>query len=88
MKSVGGILLVGVQDGSVYGLDNDFRAAGGKGDWDAWLQVLANLIRSMIGTEFVNYVKVERVMYGDKTVAKIEVEGGILCKVPKHYNTA
>ena len=75
MNSTGGILLVGVQDdGSVYGLEKDFKAAGGKGDWDAWLQLLANLIRGKIGTEFFNYVKVERVIHDDKTVAKIVVE--------------
>jgi predicted HTH transcriptional regulator len=75
MNTVGGILLVGIQDdGSVYGLDRDFKAAGGKGDWDSWVQVLANLIRGKIGTEFVNYIKVERVMHDNKTVAKIVVE--------------
>ena len=43
-------------------------------DWDAWLQVLANLIRGKIGTEFVNYFKVERVLHNDKTVVKIVIE--------------
>jgi hypothetical protein len=62
MNSAGGILLVGVQDdGSVSGLEQDFKASGGSTNWDSWLQVLANLIRDKIGTEFVKYVKVERV---------------------------
>jgi predicted HTH transcriptional regulator len=41
MNSAGGILLIGVQDdGSVYGLEKDFKAAGRKGDLDGWLQLL------------------------------------------------
>ncbi len=61
MNSAGGILLVGVQDdGSVYGLENDFKVAGRSKDWDAWLQQLASLIKEKIGTEFFSYVKVER----------------------------
>ena len=75
MNSAGGILLIGVQDdGSVCGLDRDIKAAGRKRDWDSWLQVLANHIREKIGTEFVNYVKAERLMHENKTVAKITVE--------------
>lgn len=75
MNSGGGIMLIGVQDdGSVCGLDKDLKAAGRKKDWDSWLQVLANHIREKIGTEFVNYVKVERMMHENKTVAKITVD--------------
>jgi predicted HTH transcriptional regulator len=75
MNWAGGIMLIGVQDdGSVCRLEKDLKAAGRKRDWDSWLQVLANHIREKIGTEFVNHVKVERVMHENKTVAKITVE--------------
>jgi predicted HTH transcriptional regulator len=75
MNSAGGILLVGVEDdGSVYGLEKDFKVAGRNSDWDAWLQQLASLIKEKIGTEFFSYVKAERVIHEDKTVAKIIVE--------------
>jgi predicted HTH transcriptional regulator len=75
MNSAGGILLVGVQDdGSVYGLEEDFRLSGKGGNWDSWLQTLASLVHDKIGTEFIKYVKVELIEYIDKIVAKIIVE--------------
>jgi predicted HTH transcriptional regulator len=61
LNSDGGILLVGVKDdGSIYGLENDFQAvSNNRKNLDGWLQYLVELINNQIGTEFIQYIKVK-----------------------------
>jgi hypothetical protein len=58
----------------VYGLEKDFKASGGSGNWDGWLQVFANLIRDKVGKGFVGSVTVEPIEYHGKVIAKIIVK--------------
>jgi hypothetical protein len=62
----------------VYGLEKDFKASGGSGNWDGWLQVFANLIRDKVGKGFVGSVTVEPIEYHGKVIAKIIVKKAIV----------
>lgn len=76
LNSEGGVLLVGVEDdGTISGVEKDFPVIPGiRKDWDGWLQELDHLVTAHIGTEFINYIKVSRIPFQGKTVAKIIVK--------------
>ncbi|MDG1878573.1 MAG: ATP-binding protein [Acidimicrobiales bacterium] len=73
----GGTLLIGVaDDGSVYGLENDyatFSKRGERGEQDLWGQHLQNLIRSRLGDAALALVSWEFHTNGDD-LARVNIE--------------
>ncbi|MGB8035608.1 MAG: RNA-binding domain-containing protein [Nitrososphaeraceae archaeon] len=75
MNSEGGTLLVGVDDsGNILGIENDYETFSDRKNWDGWSQHLVNIVRKQIGTEFMSRIKLQSIMYHNKTVAKIKVQ--------------
>ncbi len=75
MNTDGGKLIIGVDDkGNVLGIERDYELFKERKDWDGWSQHLVNLVRKHIGAEIMSLLRLERLEYDDKTVAKIQVE--------------
>ena len=74
LNSKGGILLVGVQDdGIICGIEKDYSFLKENPNWNGWLQYLVNLVEKQIGIEFTKYIKIIKINYQYKTIAKIFV---------------
>ena len=75
---IGGTLLVGVaDDGSVYGLEDDFATfskRGERGDRDLWGQHLENLIRSRLGDAVLSLVATEFHSVDGNHLARISID--------------
>ncbi|MFQ6119214.1 MAG: helix-turn-helix domain-containing protein [Methanosarcinales archaeon] len=58
LNTEGGILLIGVMDdGYIYGIENDIRTLGSK-DKDGFEQALIQVISNYLGTEYCKYINI------------------------------
>jgi predicted HTH transcriptional regulator len=75
MNFEGGTLLIGVaDDGSVLGIENDFRTLQKRGNRDGFEQVLLNTLHEYLGPEFIQYVRVRFEEHESGTVCVVQVE--------------
>lgn len=75
MNTNGGTLFVGIDDNhNIIGLENDFKCLGTRNNWDGWEQTLVNHINEKIGKEYHEFIRIERIEYRDKSIAKIVVK--------------
>ena len=57
LNANGGVLFIGVEDdGNVVGIDGDYALLGGKGNHDAFLLKLSQIIDNLIGREYHPYI--------------------------------
>jgi predicted HTH transcriptional regulator len=75
MNFEGGTLLIGVaDDGSVLGIENDFRTLQKRGNRDGFEQVVLNTLDDYLGSEFLQYIHVRFEEHKSGTVCVIQVE--------------
>lgn len=74
LNNEGGILLIGVSDdGSVCGLDKDYQTLH-RQNRDGFEQKIIEIISSMLGAEFIQYIHIDFEQIDLKDICKIEVE--------------
>ncbi|MCD6502031.1 DUF262 domain-containing protein [bacterium] len=74
LNNEGGILLIGVSDdGSVCGLTKDYQTLN-RQNRDGFEQKIVELISSMLGAEFIQYIHIDFEQIDLKDICKIEVE--------------
>lgn len=75
LNSVGGILLIGVEDnGQIFGLEADIALLGKRKSQDGFEQKLVSLITDRIGAAFTQLIIIEFETIQNKTVCVIRVE--------------
>jgi hypothetical protein len=75
MNFEGGTLLIGVaDDGSVLGIENDFKTLQKRGNRDGFEQVLLNALQQYLGLEFIQYAHVLFEEHSSRTVCVVHVE--------------
>jgi CheY-like chemotaxis protein len=74
LNTEGGTLLIGVMDnGAIFGLENDFQCAGKKKNQDEFEQALLNAIKSYIGAAFMKFIDIRFEEVVDKCVCAVAV---------------
>lgn len=74
LNAHGGTVYVGVSDdGSILGLDKDYKCMSRHRGWDGWSQSFVNALKK-IGKEWVAYVSHDKIVVDGKEVAKITVK--------------
>jgi predicted HTH transcriptional regulator len=75
MNFEGGTLLIGVaDDGSVLGIENDFKTLQKRRNRDGFEQVLLNALHEYLGSEFIQYVRIRFEEHEKGTVCVVQVE--------------
>jgi hypothetical protein len=78
LNATGGTLLIGVSDdGSVVGLESDYRTLGKRPDRDGYQQFLVNVISNQIGKEVCSRLRVSFHPVDGKEVCVVEVDEGL-----------
>lgn len=74
LNAHGGTVYVGVSDdGTILGLDKDYRCISRHRGWDGWSQSFVNMLKK-IGKEWAVYVSHDKMVVDGKEVAKITVK--------------
>jgi len=74
LNTEGGTLLIGVMDnGAIFGLENDFQCAGKKRNQDEFEQALLNAIKSYIGAAFMKFIDIRFEPVVDKLVCAVAI---------------
>ena len=75
MNFEGGILLIGVaDDGSILGIEHDYKTVERRQDRDGFEQTLVNAIEKNLGSEFIQHVRVTFEERDGRTVGIVYVE--------------
>jgi len=75
LNTEGGTLLIGVgDDGSILGIENDYRTFSGRQDKDGFLQNLTNAINTYIGRQFYDFIHVSFDVVDEKDICVIQVD--------------
>lgn len=70
----GGLLLIGVvDDGSIYGIEDDMKTLKGQ-NTDAFQQSLIALVTDYLGAEYAGFVSISFEVWDDKTICIVKIE--------------
>jgi hypothetical protein len=73
LNSKGGALIIGVTDNKqICGIENDLKIYDGS--WDKFQQTIINKIDSLIGSEFFEYLNIEKIPINEKEICYIDVQ--------------
>lgn len=76
LNQEGGKLYIGIEDdGTIYGVENDFKCLGDDGDYDKWELKLRNAVRTRFkdGKKIANYIQIKNLELEGKTVVQVIV---------------